>query len=344
MVDWNNPQTVAAESFALVKLLHVVNGIYIWEYFSTLWFEWQVFTKRRPWKWTMLIYFGTRLTALAGVCTELVGFNLTAQFDCQRWVQSVVITCYPTFALNSLLILLRTIAIWERKAIISIVLTLVWLTNVAFLIHGITLAKSVWLPAENACLIIDSQKAKLNVLVSTVTDLILLLVMIVGVIRLESDSSIWRMLYRHGMVWILVATIGLVPPTVFLYLNLNEAMNVMFQTPALVIMTICATRLYRSLATFGGHQAAVYDSFLTSAPLASVQPIPRGVRLPPGSSIRTPSLTTSSGLSGPNVSLEVEFPTSYGRYRAEDLELVNGHLKAINEEGEARESGKNGAY
>jgi hypothetical protein len=41
------------------------------------------------------IYFGTRLTALAGVCTELVGFNLTAQFDCQRWVQSVVVRRLP---------------------------------------------------------------------------------------------------------------------------------------------------------------------------------------------------------------------------------------------------------
>ena len=33
--------------------------------------------------------------------------------------------------------------------------------------------------------------------VQAVTDLILLLVMIIGVIRVKSDSSIWRMLYRH---------------------------------------------------------------------------------------------------------------------------------------------------
>ena len=37
----------------------------------------------------------------------------------------------------------------------------------------------------------------MNVLVCAVTDIILLLAMIIGVIRLESDSSIWRMLYRH---------------------------------------------------------------------------------------------------------------------------------------------------
>ncbi|KAH9018565.1 hypothetical protein EDB85DRAFT_610512 [Lactarius pseudohatsudake] len=333
MVDWNSPQTILANSLTLVKLIHIIDGIYIWEYFTTLWFEWEVLvTKRRQWRWTMLIYIGTRLTALGGVCTELVGFNLTTRFNCQAWLLAVYITCYPAFALNSLLILLRTVAIWERKLVISVVLTAVWLTNVAFLIHGVTLAKGVWLPLANACFVADSQKAKLNVLMSTVTDLILLFAMIIGVLRLQSDSSTWRMLYRHGIVWILLATVGLVPPTIFLFLNLNEPMNIMFQTPA--SKTICATRLYRSLVTFG-HQSTVSDSFLTSAPLASIQDLPRTVRLPRGYSGGTPSLSTGSRSTGPNA---VEFPTSYGRYRAEDL--VNDGLKVINEEGGEGENDK----
>jgi hypothetical protein len=107
-----------------------------WEYFTTLWFEWEVLTKRRPWKPTMLIYFGSRLFCLGGVCSILAGFNLTSQFNCQAWLDSVYAFCYPSFMLNSLLILLRTIAIWERRPVMSIVLTAVWLTNVAFLIHG----------------------------------------------------------------------------------------------------------------------------------------------------------------------------------------------------------------
>ncbi len=127
------------------------------------------------------IYFGTRLAALTGVCAELVGFNLTTQHDCQAWLLAVVVrhfpfrsiprcqwglrsaqtTCYLAFALNSLLILLRTcvmapplmtsppyqplllycrIAVWGRRPIISIALIAVWLTNVAFLIHGTRLS------------------------------------------------------------------------------------------------------------------------------------------------------------------------------------------------------------
>ncbi|KAH9034474.1 hypothetical protein EDB85DRAFT_2144336 [Lactarius pseudohatsudake] len=354
MVDWNSPQTLLLNSLTLVKLLHVVDGIYIWEYFTTLWFEWEVLTKRRPWRRTMLIYFATRITALAGVCTELVGFNLTTRFNCQAWLLAVLITVYPAFALNSLLILLRTIAIWERKLIISVALTAVWLTNVAFLIHGITLAEGVWLPLQNACFVANSQKAKLNVLVSTITDLVLLLAMIIGVLRLESDSSIWRMLYRHGIVWIVLATIGLVPPTIFLFLNLNEPMNLMFQTPGLVIMFGGFFVLSRSdLLTVFLPQDNLRDPSLplvsdlwtsinslvlilsSPAPLwRPSKPLPRSVRFQRNSSGGTQSLSTNSGPTGTSASLEVEFPTSYGRYRAEDLELVNDRLKAINEEGE----------
>ncbi|KAI0298461.1 hypothetical protein B0F90DRAFT_1818672 [Multifurca ochricompacta] len=336
MVDWNNPHIILSESLALIKLIHATDGIYIWEYFTTLWFEWEVLSRKRSWKPSMAIYFITRLAALAGVCAELVGFNLTVQFDCQAWLFTVLIsqdrqiTCYLAFALNSLLILIRTISIWERKLFISLFLTAIWLTNVAFLIYGVAIAKSVWFPLAGSCLILGSQKAKINVLVSAVTDLILLFAMIIGVMRLKSDSSIWRMLYRHGMLWIVLATVGQVPPTVFLFLNLNQPMNLMFQTPALVIMTICSTRLYRSLVGFQ-RRPAVFDSFLTSAPLASVPPLPRNVRLP-RSSGGTPSMTTGSSVSATTGSLDVEFPTSYGRYRAEDLELIDDRLKVIKEE------------
>ncbi|KAI0270471.1 hypothetical protein BC834DRAFT_861584 [Gloeopeniophorella convolvens] len=335
MVDWNNPQTILAESLSLVKLIHVVDGIYIWEYFTQLWFEWEIATRRRPWKWTMLVYIITRLSALGGVCAELIGFNLTHEFNCHGWLLAVLITSYISFALNSFLILIRTVAVWNRNVPISLFLAAVWLTNVAFLIYGVTLADSVWLPTENACFIVNSQKSRLNVLISAVTDLILLFFMIIGVMRVKSNASIWWMLYRHGMIWIVLATVGQVPPTTFLFLNLNEAMNLMFQTPALVIMTICSTRLYLSLQRFG-HRPMAHDEFLTSAPLASVPP--------PGSAGRrgfsngtatTPSLVTdSTAPTGTTGSLDVEFPTSYGRYRAEDLEMVEERLKAIREEGD----------
>ena len=122
------------------------------------------------------IYFASRFFALAGICVELVGFNLTSQYNCQAWLDSLLVRCLPFCSIplpvvltncsdprlpsvcfqlfthpdsnvrdgsstdihspSSMPVLYRRIAIWERRPIISVAMTAVWLTNVAFLIHG----------------------------------------------------------------------------------------------------------------------------------------------------------------------------------------------------------------
>ena len=68
--------------------------------------------------------------------------------------------------------------------------------------------------------------------------------------------------------------------------------------------------------------------------MASVQPQTLSFRFARNSSNGTSSHTAGTGTTDANSSLEVAFPTSYGRYRAEDLDLENDRLKAIHEEGE----------
>ena len=86
----------------LVKIIHIFNGIYVfasillfptlstmltaacrrWEFFTTLDFEWEVFTGKRPWKWSFAVYLTARMLALTSVCLNFVGFNLTSRFNC----------------------------------------------------------------------------------------------------------------------------------------------------------------------------------------------------------------------------------------------------------------------
>jgi len=65
----------------------------------------------------------------------------------------------------------------------------------------------------------------------------------------------------EGLIWLFFATIAEVPPAVFIGLNLNYSFNLMFQTPALIVMTIAATRMHRSLSEFV-HSGAV-DTYST---------------------------------------------------------------------------------
>ncbi|EIM84470.1 uncharacterized protein STEHIDRAFT_148503 [Stereum hirsutum FP-91666 SS1] len=267
MVNWNDPATVAAEEFALVKFLHVLDGIFIWEYFSTIRYEWEVVTRRRPWRWTMGIYIGCRLSTLAAICCELVGFNLTTSFDCKGWLVSLLFFSFTALALASLLIVMRSIALWERRLSIVVLMLGIWLTNIGFLIYGLAVADAFFDPIASTCAITTTAKNRDNVVVTLVSDFVLCVIMLGGVVRQKNDGGLWRMIYRHGVIWIALATLSEVPPATFLILNLNDPMNLMFQTPALIVMTIGATRIYRSLQDYAG--PVITASYLSDAQFAT---------------------------------------------------------------------------
>ena len=65
-----------------VFLVMLMAACHRWEFFTTLGFEWEVFTGRRPWKWSFTVYLTSRLLALMAVICNFIGFNLTIKFDC----------------------------------------------------------------------------------------------------------------------------------------------------------------------------------------------------------------------------------------------------------------------
>lgn len=71
--------------------------------------------------------------------------------------------------------------------------------------------------------------------------------MLVGLLRQRLDGM-GQFLWKQGHIWLFLATIAEVPPTVFIGLNLNDPFNLMFQTPSLIVMSITAMRMHRSLA------------------------------------------------------------------------------------------------
>ena len=53
-----------------------------WEFFTTLEFEWEVFTGRRPWKWSFAVYLLARMLAFTSIILNFIGFNVTTEFNC----------------------------------------------------------------------------------------------------------------------------------------------------------------------------------------------------------------------------------------------------------------------
>ncbi|KAN0120501.1 hypothetical protein V8E52_004328 [Russula decolorans] len=82
--------------------------------------------------------------------------------------------------------------------------------------------------------------------------------MLVGLFRLSFEAGdafgIKRVLQNQGLIWLLLAIVCEIPPTVFVCLDLNDPMNWIFETPNGVVMTIAATRMYRSLMDLGSSE------------------------------------------------------------------------------------------
>jgi len=60
MANFPDPQVDIVTSaqqvhLTIVKLWHAVGGLYIWEYFTTLDYEWRVIQRRLPYRWTIWI-------------------------------------------------------------------------------------------------------------------------------------------------------------------------------------------------------------------------------------------------------------------------------------------------
>jgi len=253
---------VALQDFAILKnFWHATHGIYIWEFFITLDYELNILRGRRPYRWTIWIYSLTRMSTLLAIILNLIEFNSTTEINCPVWLTFELIFGYLGVAFASLLIVFRIIAIWNKNKAIVAISAGIWVINVSFIIHGIARLRASWDPSLKICTVIGTERNELNIIVTLITDIVLLSTVLVGLLRVRQDGGgrfgIGLLLWNQGVLWLFLATFAEVPPMVFIILNLNDPLNLMFQFPAMMILSIAATRMYRGLADFASRSTDI---------------------------------------------------------------------------------------
>ncbi|KAI0294345.1 hypothetical protein BC826DRAFT_340591 [Russula brevipes] len=189
MVNFHDPAVVAQDYITVVKLWHTLDGVYLWEFFTTLDYEWEVIRGRRPYRWTIWIYSLTRVAALMSVILNVVGMDVTTSMNCQLWISFELVFCYSSGAAASLLIVLRIIAIWKRhKFVMATAFGLLGI-NVASFIQSIARVRSKWAPTDFTCASANTEINSPNLIVTLVTDVSLLLMMLVGLLRIRDGST-----------------------------------------------------------------------------------------------------------------------------------------------------------
>ncbi|KAH9988674.1 hypothetical protein BJV77DRAFT_728899 [Russula vinacea] len=226
MVNFKSP-VVAEQDFNVVlkHLWHTTHGIFIWEYITTLGYELDVIRGRRPYRWTIFVYSLARAATFVAVILNLVQFNILTPIKCQTWTTLELIFSYMGLVAASLLIVFRIVAIWNKNRLVIWVTTVVWLINVGVIIQGIVRIRSAWNPLVQSCVVLNSEDNKANIIVTFISDVILLVIMLVGLLILRRESGIvfplGSLLWSQGIIWLAIATAAEVPPSVFIILDLN---------------------------------------------------------------------------------------------------------------------------
>jgi len=198
------------------------------------------------------------------VILNFVSMDVMVPINCQLWISFQLFSGYTSSAAGSLLIVLRIIAIWNRNRLAVATAFGVWGISAAFFIQSIARGRAVWAPARLRCVNTDTGTNAPTLISMLVTDVSLLLLMLAGLLRMRRDGGgtlgLSRLLWKQGLIWLLLATTAEAVPVVFIALNLDVQMNLIFQAPSLYVMTIAGTRMHRSLVDFASRTTDIFSA------------------------------------------------------------------------------------
>jgi len=254
MNKWHDPARIIAEYFALAKFVHLLGGLYIWEFVTNLEYEYNIITGKRKLTRAFPLYLGCRWFPLLAIVVQFIGFDAsTASYKdgCQAMVVMTFTFSYLSFLFSSALIILRISALWQHNKVVIALASAFWLTNLICSIYGVATYRGLWTGV--VCAIQHTDHTKIGTFSTFFTDAALLVLMFIGVWRWEAPrekGGVWWLLYTQGLAWVIIITLAEVPPVVFIILDLNDTMNLMFLTPALIITAIGAARIHRGLVNY----------------------------------------------------------------------------------------------
>ncbi|KAI9509248.1 hypothetical protein F5148DRAFT_778286 [Russula earlei] len=236
------------------KFVHALGGLYIWEVVTTLWFEWSFITGRRTYRWSIWVYAAIRLVALSNVLANMIQSEWNMSIDCHVWIYVEYITVYSAFALGTFIMILKIAAIWSKNKWILAASIGAWLMNIAFIIRSIVTTSAKFESSFGTCVLHGAQTTRDSTLATLTSEMFLLFVMLFGLLR-ERDHYLGRLLFHQGVIWLIVAIFAQVPLIVLFSLHMDDLANLVFHSSSLVSMTICVTRLYRSLSAIKDHRS-----------------------------------------------------------------------------------------
>ncbi|KAH9852217.1 hypothetical protein C2E23DRAFT_859930 [Lenzites betulinus] len=262
MVDWSSQQELITDSTVFLKFMHSLAGLYFWEVVTSLDFEWGFLTGKKRFHYPAVFYFLNRYCLLFTMVGILIALDTTSEINCQALYTFNQIMGQAASGLASINLSIRTMALWSHNKYIVIPIIVIILGHWSLILQGVTV-KASWVDGTG-CLVTGSNNTVLaaTFIYSMCFDLIILLLsmykLVIGV--KGGRSQLMTLLFKDGLAYFIIAFLSNLLATVFIMLNLNAIMSVIFNVPAAIFSTIVACRAVRRLTNFSTKGPEVFSS------------------------------------------------------------------------------------
>ncbi|CCL99582.1 uncharacterized protein FIBRA_01600 [Fibroporia radiculosa] len=170
-------------------------------------------------------------------------------------------------------------AVWSQSLYIVVPLVLVILGHWSLLLQGMAImsdennmvgsffdVKATQLKAEyipgTGCAITQTNNTILaaTFIYSMCFDALVMVLSAIKLLRRQGRSQVVALLFKDGLIYFIASFIANLIATVFMVLNLNSVMSVIFNVPAAVVSTTFSCRAVRRLTTFKLQGPEVFQS------------------------------------------------------------------------------------
>ncbi|KAJ7588207.1 hypothetical protein C8J56DRAFT_1050270 [Mycena floridula] len=251
-------------AIALDSFLVAVSGLYFWEWFITLDFDFALICGRRKFKWPMIFYFYARYAFLASLVGSIFVLNNRRRVNCQALYMTLLLLKHSALWASSVSFCRMTL--WEyNHRIIVIMVPLIAFHMVSVCLNSTLYLRSMWSEiafAEPRCVTFNiSQFGVFGVaslyIYTVVLDFIILCLTVYKLLygsgaRISIQRiPIFMLLFRDGLVYFVVVFIVTLVAVVYIIMERKIALAIgLHVIPGTA--TIVAGRAVRRLYNYAG--------------------------------------------------------------------------------------------
>ncbi|KAK1225104.1 hypothetical protein PQX77_011973 [Marasmius sp. AFHP31] len=255
MVNWMSEAELKRDAVAFERLMHALLGVYLWEWFTSLGFDWSYIRGKRTFRWPLIFYFLNRYCLLFALIGIAIALNVTEEVDCQSLYTFNQVFGNASIGLASINLSLRTMAVWSQAWYIVGPLVLIIMGHWSLLLHGVLL-KAAWIGGTCQITSTSNKMLAVSFIYTMIFDLLVLsltawkLVLNAPSSRAMGRSRLVVLIFGDGLIYFIIAFFANLLATIFMLLNLNPVMSIIANVPAAIATTIVACRAVRRLAKF----------------------------------------------------------------------------------------------